>query len=220
MATTTSMFCSVEEVHTELQQHAGFNGDDTLIQQQIEKATALIRSYTRRDWEKSSYTEHFTTYDQDITIRQGRNYVMFPLKEKPIDLATEPVVTFNTAGQFDNTDPLQYDVDYVVDTVKNQIIMYPSKMEVAGRSLKVVYTAGYDINQIDPQLLDVPTNIRMACCIQAAFYTNRILNQNAGTSQKSNKIGFKVFATTRSGFVAEALNLIKPETRVLIGSNR
>jgi hypothetical protein len=220
MATTTTKFCSVEEVHAELQQYAGYNGDDALISQQVEKATALIRSYTRRDWEKASYTEFFTTYDQDITIRQGRNYVVFPLKEKPIDLTTEPVVTFNTAGNFANTDPLQYDIDYFVDTNKNQIVMYPAKMEVAGRSLKVVYTAGYDINSQDTSLLDVPANIRLCCAIQAAFWTKRILNQTTGSTQKSDSTGFKVFATTRSGFVAEALNLIKSETRVLIGSNR
>ena len=220
MATTTTMFCSVEEVHTELNQHAGYNGDDTLIQQQIEKATALIRSYTRRDWELSSYTEFFTTYSQDISIRQGRNFVMFPLKEKPVAVIPEPVITFNTAGRFDDTEPLQYDVDYVVDQNKNQIIMYPSKMEVAGRSLKVVYTAGYPINSGDARVLDVPGNIRAACCVQAAFYTKRILNANEGSSQKSDKTGYKVYSLTKSGFVTEALNLIKPETRVLIGSNR
>lgn len=220
MATTTTMFCSVEEVHTELAQYGGYNGDDALIQQQVEKTTALIRTYTRRDWERASYTEYFTTYEQDIQIKVGRNYVMFPLKEKPVDLAVTPIVTFNTAGRFADTQALQYNVDYVVDTNKNQIVMYPSKMEVAGRSLQVVYTAGYEINQSDQRILDVPVNIRMACCIQAAFYTRRIINQQSGSQQKSDKTGFKVYDLTRSGFVSEALHLIKPETRVLIGSNR
>jgi hypothetical protein len=220
MTITTTMFCSVEEVHIELAQYGGYNGDDNLIQQQIEKATALIRQYTRRGWEKSSFTEYFTTYQIDIAIGVGRNYAMFPLKEKPIDLAVTPVVTFNTAGRFADTQPLEYGEDYYIDADKNQLIMYPSKMEVQGRSLKVVYTAGYPVNGSNTALLDVPVNIRMACCVQAAFYTRRILNANTGSQQKSDKTGFKIYALTKSGFVEEALHLIKPETRVLIGSNR
>jgi hypothetical protein len=222
MAQTTTMFCSVSDVHTELVQNAGYNGDDTLIQQQILKATALIRNYTRRDWEKAVYTEFFTTYDVDITINQGRNFARFPLKEKPVSVEAgeEAVIVFNTAGRFEDTQPLQYDIDYSVDTGSNSIIMYPSKMESMGRSLRVIYTAGYPINDTDATLLDVAPNICQACIVQAAFYTQRILNASGGTYAKSDKTGSKDYSLTKSGFVADALHLIKPETRILIGSNR
>lgn len=220
MPTTTTMFCSVADVQAELNQHAGYTGDNALITAQIKKATALIRSYTRRDWEYGEYVEVFSTYSQDISISVGRNHVIFPLKEKPVDITAPFSVKFNTAGRFDDTDALTSGTDYYFDAIKNQIVMYPSRMEATSRSLQVTYTAGHEIDDEDTALLLVPQNIASACAAQAAFYVQSILNQTSGASQKSDKRGSSVYAITKSGFVSEALNLIKPETRVMVGSNR
>ena len=217
MPTTTTKFCTVAEVHTALNQHSGYNADDTLIQTQIELATQLIRNFTRREWEAGSYTDYFSTQDVDVLIGKGRGHVKFFLSER--NVSGTPDVVFNTAGKFGDTQALEMGTDFYLDTRVNAIVMYPGIMTYSGRSLRVIYTAGYPINDSDALLLEVPTDIRMACQQQAAFMTRRVLNATTGTSEKSNKTGSSISKVGGSGLVMEAQALLRTNTRTLIGSN-
>lgn len=213
---TTTKFCLPSDVHPHINSAVGYSGDDAAIEVHIKTATALIREYTRRNWEHGTYTQYFSTQDIEIGIGRGSGVANFYLNERPLLNVTS--VTFNTAGRFDTTDPLD-SLDYGVDTDKNSVFIYPGVMRAFARSLRIIYVAGYEINGDDADLLDVDEAMKQACAIQAGFTWQRALNQTSGKSQKQDVGGFANYSLTKSGFVAEALALLKGRTRTFVGSN-
>jgi len=213
---TTTKFCELEDVKAELNMGDGFSGDDTQLTLHIKRATALIRTFTRRSWELGTYTQYFSTNDINIALNSGRNVSRFWLKEKPATSVT--TITYNTGGDFANTDPLVEDTHYYVDYDANAIVIYPQYMTSSMRSLKAVYVAGYGVNDTDADLLDVPENLKRACAIQAAFTWKRVLNETQGTVQKQDRKGFVNYGLTSSGLIKDALAMVRGETRTLVGN--
>lgn len=217
MAPTTSKFCTVEQVKTHLSIEDSWTGDDAQIEAHIIAATELIRQYTRRAWETGTYTQFFTTRDIEISIGQGSNAAVFRLNEKPLESVTS--VVFNTAGKFDDTDPLTEGNGYFVDLDRNAIVLYPGRMQSHARSLKVQYVAGYPIDDNDNDLLLVARNLQMACAVQTAFTFRRVVNETSGKGQKQDKKGFANYSLSNTGLVKDALAYIRQDARILVGSN-
>lgn len=214
--TTTSKFCLPADVYPFIRNMDGYTGDDAELTIHIQTATALIREYTRRDWERDTYVDFFDSKDINIAIGQGNGYTQFQLREKPVQSITS--VKFNTSGDWTNTDPLESYL-YELDVRRNRVIIYPTLMNSYGRSLRIEYVAGYEVNDTDTDLLDVAENLKRACAIQAGFQWQRVLNMTSHSSKKQDRRGTKEYQVTPSGLVAEALALIKGETRLLVGGN-
>lgn len=212
----TTKFCLPADVKPMLNSADGYTGDDTEITTHIVMATALIREYTRRQWTQATYVDFFDTKDVNIAIRQGTGVASFTLREKPLQSITS--VKFNTAGDWTNTDPLESRL-YELDVPRNRILLYPALMDSYGRALRVEYTAGYPVDDVDTELLLVSTNLKMACAKQAAFTWQRVLNETSGTKTVQDRKGLKTYGLTPSGLVMEALALIKGQTRLLFGGN-
>ena len=212
----TTKFCTVAQVKAYLSGDEAYTGDDTMIAAHIETATALLRQFTRRDWERATFTQFFDTNDINIAIRQGNGYTQFQLKEKPVQSITS--VKFNTAGDWTNTTALEARL-YELDAARNRVILYPTLMNSYGRALQVVYVAGYPVNDSDADLLDVAPNLRNACAIQAAFTFRRVINETSGSKQKQDRKGLVNYAVNSSGLIGEALALVKSDTRLLVGGN-
>lgn len=213
---TTTKFCLPDDVHPFLNSYDGYSGDDDQITQHIEAATAMIRNHTRRQWERNTYTKVFGTKDIEVTIGVGSNVAKFYMDERPLVSVTS--VKFNTAGRFADTDALDTD-DYYVDTDRGQLLIYPGVMHSHARSLQVVYVAGYEVNDSDTALLDVDEALKNACAIQAGFTWQRALNQTSGKAQKQDSKGFANYSVSKTGIVLEALALLRPYARTLVGSN-
>lgn len=216
--TTTTKFCTVDDVKGQLNTADAYTGDDTAIEAQIVNATALIRAFTRREWETATYTQYFDTQDINIAFRPGKAMARFTLNERPLQSITS--VKYHTGGDFEDVQALSAaNNHYYVDLNKNQIIMYPSYMTHNLRSLQVVYVAGYAINGDDATLLDVDTNLRTACAVQAAFSWRRIINETGGKSQKQDRKGFANYKVGANGLVMEAQAMLRNKTRLLMGTN-
>lgn len=212
----TRKFCTVDDVKSQLNIAGNWAGDDVLLSSHISTATALIRSYTRRIWTLGNYTQFFSTPDINIAIGRGDNVARFTLKEKPVNSITE--VIFHSGGDWTNADPLQNQY-YELDTSANAFFIYPGILTSGTRNMRVRYTAGYEVDDTDTDLLLVNDNLRYACAIQAAFTFKRVVNETSGSKQKQDKKGLTTYSLTASGLVGEALALIKGETRILLGGN-
>lgn len=217
---STTKFCSVADVKPLLGDATAWTGDDALIDGQIQTATALLRAYTRRIWEKAQYTDYFSTQTIMREIGVGSNYSAYYLKEKPLStIASEaPVVKYSTGGEWANAVPLQA-TTYEIDYNASKVIFYPYHITANGRVIQVTYYAGYPVNVTDPTILDVSTALKQACIIQAAFSTRRIINATSGASSTRGARRGLAFTSTVSGLMPEALALVKDNTRVLVGSH-
>lgn len=213
----TTKFCTVDQVKAQLNTADGYTGDDAAIAQHIINATSLIRAFTRRTWERATYTQYFDTQDINIAIRSGQAMARFYMKERPLQSITS--VKYHTGGDFANAIVLEEDIDYRVDIISNQLIMYPSYMSRNLRSLQVVYVAGYEVDVTDPDLLLVSTDLAGACAIQAAFTWRRVINETSGKAQKQDRKGFANYKISSNGLVMEAQAMLRGYTRLLTGLN-
>lgn len=213
---STSKFCSLDDVKGRLTTASGYTADDAAITEHIKQATALIRRYTRRDWETASRTQVFDSKDINIAYGTGRNVASFTLREKPLSSVSE--VVYHTGGQFSDANPLDSS-KYTVDTDQNRVLIYPYIMSSNRASLRITYTAGYEVDGTDSDLLLVDDHLRMAAAIQAAFSFRRVINENTGNKSKGDKKGAATVSITSSGLITEALALIKSEARILVGGN-
>lgn len=213
---TTDKFCTLDNVKAYMRDAIGYSGDDELISEHIITATALLREYTRREWELGQRTQLFDSKDINTSINVGNGMASFTLKEKP--LVSIDKVVFHAGGSFADARALDSS-DYTVDADRNRVVIYPGTMTSGRGQLQITYTAGYPVDSVDSDLLRVATNISRACAIQAAFTTRQALNETSGKKQKQDKLGFANYALTSSGLVAEALALVRRETRILVGGN-
>lgn len=221
----SNKFCTVQDVLALMQNADGFTRDNNLIAIFIEQATAMIRQFTRREWTAQIYTDYVSTVDVDVSIKRGGIFVA-PLREKPVNVSEElyPQLRYSASGRWDDTADMDRE-DYTIEARKNQLIMYPGVMEHRPRSLRITYTAGYPTQDVaepenvdaDADLVMVPNNLRLACMAQAAYMTRRELNTTAGTSRESGGNRNRGYSVTSTGLVAEALALIRTETRIFVG---
>lgn len=207
---------------------AGFSNDNAIIETFIVQATAMIRQFTRREWTSAQYTDYLDTADIDTAIRRGKGVYISQLREKPVSVADAeyPVLIYSTSGNWEDATPINRN-NYIVDTRKSQIIMYPGVMTYRPRSLRCVYTAGYPVQTVaepnnidaDAELVMVSANIRQACIAQAAYMTRRELNNTAGSSRDEGGNRMRGYHLTQTGFVREAFALIRTETRLFVGGS-
>lgn len=207
----------------------GFTRDDAMIEIFIEQATAMIRQFTRREWTEQEYTDYLSTADIDVAINRGKGVYAATLREKSVNVTDElyPALRYSASGNWDDTADIPRS-NYTVDVRKNQIIMYPGVMTYRPRSLRCVYTAGYPVVDMAPvtdppsppdYVVQVPNNIRQACIAQAVYLTRRELNNTAGTSREDGGNRMRGYWMTQTGFVREALALLRTEVRLLMGGN-
>jgi hypothetical protein len=213
-------FCKVEDVHAVMQSEESFTRDNNLIALYIEQSSALIRQYTRREWDMGEYTDYLDTHDIDVAINKGKGAYIVTLREKPVVVTEDfyPKIRYSVSGNWDD----YADADrqqYSCDPRKSQIILYPGLMTSHPRALRVVYRAGYSLIPNTDDVVDVPSNIKSACIAQAAFYVRRALNNVSGTSRKDSQERMASYGVTKTGLVSEALALLRTEVRLFVGGN-
>lgn len=208
----SSKFCTVDQVKAYLNTLDGYTGDDAAITQHIKTATSLIRKYTRRNWTRQSYTQHFSTQMINVALGTGVGVARFTVNERPVHSITS--IKYSPEGDWANTTDLESDLFEVTDS---GFVIYPNIMRFYPRSMRVVYDAGYEVDGDDAELLLVDENVAAACAIQAAFTFQRVINETQGAGQKQDKKGFTTYRLNSSGLVGDALALLKSETRILVG---
>lgn len=213
-------FCKVEDVHAAMQSEETFTRDNNLIALYIEQSSALIRQYTRREWDMAEYLDYLDTNDVDVLINKGKGAFIVTLREKPVSVsdALYPKIRYSASGQWNDVADLDREY-YTCDARKSQIIMYPGLMTSRPRSLRVVYHAGYPILAGTDDVVDVPANIKSACIAQTVFYVRRALNNVSGTNRKDSQERLASYGMTKTGLIREALALLRTEVRLFVGGN-
>jgi hypothetical protein len=214
-------FCTLADARLAFgNQQDGYTGDDALITQQIETATALIQEYTRREWTQAVRTQYFSGADVDAAINRGRGYVKFSLREKNPLLDPYPTVRYSPSGKFGNATDLTREA-YSVDQRLSQIIIYPTVFSSTGRSIQIIATTGFPLSDVvgEEDVVLVPQNLRAACAKHAAFSAAQILNQTSGNAATVSQSAGSTFRMSRSGLVMEAFALVKSEVRTFVGSD-
>lgn len=216
-----TVFCKISDLKMLGGVQEGYNGDDALLGYFIMQASAQIRAYTRRQWDRAEYTDYVSTTDIDRHIRRGKATFVVSLREKNVSIEDNfyPKLRYETAGKWDETDDIDHSV-YYVDTQKSQIIIYPQILTSNARSVRVVYTAGYAVipNVDNGTVLDVPDNIRAACVAQANWLFRKHLNDTNGTDRSKGQERVAAAGVTSGGLCAEALSMLKSEVKLLTGS--
>lgn len=213
---TTSKFCTVDAAKAHLNTADSYTDDDAALEQHIKQATALIRSFTRRDWERGTFVDFFSTRDINVSILPARGVARFTLKEKPLQSITS--IKFAPDGEWTDAEALGTSL-YEVDLLRNSFVIYPNQMRTLARSLRVEYVAGYEADVTDTDLLLVDTALETACAVQAAHTFRRMINETQGSTYKQNKAGIKQYRVAPSGLVMEAQAMLRGKASIMVGSS-
>jgi hypothetical protein len=224
--------CSLDDVKSLMQSGANWTADDPMIAASIEQSSALIRRYTRREFDRQTYVEYFDTQDIDVAIGRGGNVAKFFLKERPVSLVEGdyPILKFHTGGDWANATALDTSY-YQFDNRLNAIVIYPQVMQSVGRSLQITYVAGYEeiMAEVvtdpptDPPeyeatgVLNVPSHIKTACAQQAMAEFRALLNEVTGSSRNEQEERNTRDSIGPSGLCKSALALIRTEVRLMTG---
>jgi hypothetical protein len=218
-----TVFCSTQDIALALNQEEGYTGNNAIILSSIAQASALIRRYTRREWDFGTFTDYLDTNDIDISINRGKGVYVATLREKPL-IDGSVLLRYSPSGRWDDT----ADVDttyYTTDARKNQVILYPAVMVSRPRALRVTYQAGYKDEVTagnangDANILVAPEHIKQACIVQATWYVRKWQNEINGSDRKGSQSRASDAGMTASGLITQALALLKGESRVLVGGN-
>lgn len=216
-----SKFCAVADVLSLINGNASFvdTGRDGKITAHIKTATALIRAYTRRDWERRTHIEYFNALDIDVLRGIGSSPLQLRLSEFPVVTPLSIALRYSPSGQFDlvEDEPTDRYVYEQAEYGKGVVNVYTSYMEASNRSIRAIYNAGFLPDGSDNDLLLVDENLKQACVQQAAFMYRRQLDGEQGQQQKGNRRGQAQFNMRPTGLIAEAQGLVKSYVKIFTG---
>lgn len=183
-------------------------------------ATKMIEQATGRAFAKGATSELFNTPE---TYLQGSELrVSYALAGFNVDMGQPFEVYYDERGVFGADTALTALDDYIVDYT-NGILHLKYNTDRAFNSLKVVYTAGYDIAGTPPTLsASAPEDLKHACLYQTSYMRKRAKPDNVGMTgdvgMSTNKSGTGAAQwNTPNGLCAEAVNLAGFYRRVLTG---
>lgn len=217
----TSKFCTTADVLPLINGNPAFvdASRDAKIEAQIKAATALIRTFTRREWDSRQHTEYFSVPDIDVLRGIGSTPLQFRLSHFPVATPLSAVVKYSPTGQWSlvEAEPTDRYAFEQVELGKGMISMYSSEIQSSTRSVQIVYTAGFQVDGSDDELLLVDQNLKSACAMQAAFMYRRQLEAEQGKSSKGNRSGQAQFNIRPTGLIAEAQALIRSYVMIFTG---
>jgi hypothetical protein len=202
-------FCLPEDVVEVLPIAPGFSGFDTLIDRAIIIATKNIQSFCRRTFLHAERIEYFAT------PACGRSAKLW-LSEGFLDTTVAPTlkVAYDSLWTLvDDFEALYYTVDYDTGMIEIHGGTYYST-----RALQVTYTAGFEPDPLDNDLIDVDERIRMSCAIQAGFLVDRFSEKEGPMQSKTGRpIPRTITPTAIYGLTPQARQLVNDFRRTLTG---
>lgn len=204
-------FCTVDQAKAYTKTNQNYAGHDELIQNSVILATTQIQEYCRRKFVQQEYTEYFKTPEIDTAY-------IFHLRELNVQTSPVPSIKLDYSYPYDwlsvaDLDSQYYRINYEAGTITTLIGLARNR-----QALRVVYTAGYEAD--DQGIVAVPTAIQLACALQAAFITERVLASEIGMQAKRSKNPSITIHTLSSaaigGLVPQAQSVVMNYRRPLI----
>jgi len=201
------IFCSLQDVRNNLVMNSSFSGNDTIIRARLAPTASLIKTYCRREF---TYGE----YVQDSNASGDAVY----LRETPVDMSVPFRVYGSVWPHGFSEEPLDAD-SYKFDAVTGKIYLTYAN----GAPFRVKYNGGYAVSEDDTsgdeyQLIEVPSAVREAAILNCAYMAQRIMENETGQDSENSKSGGSgVNPVSQSGLLLEAVNLLTPFRRSLIG---
>lgn len=208
-------FCTVEDAKNFSATSNSYAGYDDLYLTAIELATEQIMQFTNKDFGIRAYSEYFRTPDTLMSP--------IPFFAKLTGPNVDPntiVVQYDSLGLFDSTAlTLTKDRDYAYEEYGHKLV-FSYIFDYTARGLKVSYTAGYPVDDVDPDIIMVPGIIKQACALQVATFVERVLRQNVGHStDMSDTEGVRIVyeKETASGLLPQVQSMLRGFRRPLVG---
>lgn len=162
------------------------DGNDTLLENLVDRATELIENFTNRKLKARDY--HYdsdeSAYDSDNAVMDGNDRDRMIMPQHPVNTVT--TVRINTLSI--SVRSTVFDTGYVLDK-KNGIIFLAGYIYTLGiKNIEFVYNAGYST---------IPEDLEQACIEQAAWMWRQSTPGGAmlGVSAKTLADGSVSYAT-------------------------
>lgn len=215
---------TVDEVKDFIKTKSTFTGNDAIYLSLATKATKLIEQYCRRTFDKKEYIEFFGTRKAGRVIldlygatQQGyleqNETQKFYLSNTPIDTLADFEVFFDPQRVWDEDSKLSESI-YWLDT-KAGVLSISTYVGATEHSVKVVYTAGYDVVN-DTLSESAPEDLKLACLVTVVNLFNRMQDRTFGLRQSGEDDHAPDFS--HYGMVPpEAREIILPYRKTFVG---
>lgn len=207
---------------------SGNDAFDERISMLIDVATTQIETATNRYFTFQAHTEYFNTvdtaskrYDFGGSTNESGLYthsrpIRYVLKGIPVSASANFAVYYDTRRVFGAETEIST-TDYILNR-ESGILTLRSPMREGENYLKVVYSAGYDVDPSNSFLVDVPTDLKLACVTQVIHLFGRLTPDNIGVdSDRGTKSVDAAKFTRLGGLTIEAASMIHRYRQPLLG---
>lgn len=218
-------FVTRDELKAYLNVADGVTAYDDRIDALVLEASRMIETFARRKFAKAQRTEYFhTAKNHNAALNfldhgDGTTTEVHPrtltLGGIPVDTGAEFKVYYDSARAFEET-ALVESSKYFLDAETGKLTLL-FQMNTHPRSLKVVYTAGYEAS--GGTLSDnAPGDLKHACVLQALHLWNKSSPENAGFSSDDEDGEPRDFGGSDL-YIPEMKSLVRPYRRLLTGGS-
>lgn len=209
----TDKFCTKMDVIGLLPVNTSITKFDDLIVSCIMASTKAIKNFTRKDFVTAIRTEYHNVFSNVYT----RSSFLVFLKESPIDIAETFSIKLAKDYDWDNTEVLDTKY-YTVNAAKGSLQISAIVDWSQRDAMQIMYTAGYDRDVDDTELVLVGDDLKMACAMQTAYLVDRIVNQQTGQKDKQGRpIPSQLAVSAIETLIPQAISLIRDYRRNLVG---
>lgn len=215
---TNSVLCTPDQVKVLSPSSSSYTGFDARISPCIAMASATVKNYARRVFDKVARTEKFMS--PDTWSHPDNSPFRVRIREWPIQAASA-VITYDPSGEFIYAPAIttlvegtHYNINY--DT---GFIEFMGGYSYSSSGLKVAYTGGYTVTGTTPPVVAVPDELAFATAQQAVFSLNRLVAGQMGVSEseKGRYTMQKFTLNASSGLIAEVHAVVNNYRGILIG---
>lgn len=201
---------------------------DERISMLIDVATTQIETATNRSFTFQQHTEYFSTvdtaskrYDFSGSTNESGLYtysrpIRYVLKGIPVSPSASFTVYYDTRRVYSG-DTIVPSTDYTLNKASG-ILTLRTPMREGENFLKVVYSAGYSLDPSNSFLVDVPTDLKLACVTQVIHLFGRLTPDNIGVdSDRGSKSVDAAKFTRLGGLTIEAASMVHRYRQPILG---
>jgi hypothetical protein len=202
---------------------------DARLQALIVAATRNIETVCRNQFTYGARTEFHASRDSvaDVLYLYGYSEIAsgfsvepqsFSLKSSPVDLTQPITVWYDPCLTFtDVTTQIAAD-RYSVDPDTGRLTLRAGTRQGVG-TIRVDYTAGFAVGDDGTLSGSAPDDLKLACCWQALYLEKRMQPDNIGLDiDRGEGKTMRARWVSKGGLVEQALDLVMPYRRTLVGS--
>jgi hypothetical protein len=202
-------FCPLEDAKMAIRTERDFSANDNLITSILPLATKQVQDFCNRLFIEDTYTEYFPSPQ---TCSPHNIY----LKELNV---SNVVIKIDYGYPEDWSEVAALDSRYYRVDAANGIVRILASLSAHPESIRITYTGGYPLDEVDTTLVVVPANLAFATALQTEFIFSRLVNRelNVGNKGLTSSLLANFSAIAKNGLVPQAFALAASYKRMLVG---